>query len=185
MSRRQTDEPVGAGATLGLPAAWAVHDAEELLAVPHWVRTRVPGLRECFPQVPDAVWRRLESVDGREFALAVAGMGVLVAAAAADGRRTGGRSRFYQAALDGFGLHGLAHLAQAAAVRGYTPGSATSPLVVVPFWLWARTRLRRAGVLRPLRTRDAVLGLGAAGAALAGTPAVARRLSRPTAGRRP
>ncbi|MCF2435573.1 HXXEE domain-containing protein [Streptomyces thinghirensis] len=49
----------------------------------------------------------------------------------AAGRLTGGRSAAYQTALNAFGLHGLVHLAQAALVRGYTPGAATSPLVVV------------------------------------------------------
>ncbi len=71
----------------------------------------------------------------------------------------------YRTALDAFGLHGLVHLAQAGLVRGYTPGSATSALVVVPFTLWARHRLRRAGVLRPTRPRDLAVGLGLAGVA--------------------
>lgn len=169
---------IGAGVTLGLLAAWAVHDLEEVLTVPRWTRTRVPGLRERFPQVPERMWRRLESVDGREFTTAVAGMGVLVAAAAADGHRTGGRSGFYQGVLDAFGLHAVAHLAQAAAVRGYTPGSVTSPLVVIPFTWWARGRLREARVLRPSRPRDAMCGSALAVAALAGTHAVARRVVR-------
>jgi hypothetical protein len=103
-------------------------------------------------------------------------MAAVVAAASAAGHLTGGRSAFYQAALNGFGLHGLVHLAQAAAVRGYTPGSATSPLLVVPFTLWARGRLRRAGVLRPTRPRDAVAGLAVAAAATMVTHAAARRL---------
>ncbi|WP_078936732.1 HXXEE domain-containing protein [Streptomyces avermitilis] len=169
---------IGAGVTFGLLAAWAVHDLEEVATVPCWARGRVPGLRERFPGVPERIWRRLESIDGREFATAVAGMAVVVAIAAADGHRTGGRSAFYQGALNGFGLHGLVHLAQATAVRGYTPGAVTSPLVVIPFTLWARGRLRRAGVLRSARPRDVVQGLALAAAATAGTHMVARRLLR-------
>ncbi|MFD7510212.1 HXXEE domain-containing protein [Streptomyces sp. NPDC059853] len=164
--------------TLGLLGAWIVHDIEELVMVPRWTREKVPGLRERFPEVPEAVWRRLAAAgDGRTFALAVGGVGLVVAAAAADGRRTGGRSGFYQSALIGFGLHGGVHLAQAAAVRGYTPGSATAPLVVIPFTVWARRRLRRAGVLRPARARDAAWGLALAGAVTAGAHAVAGRLA--------
>jgi hypothetical protein len=102
----------------------------------------------------------------------------LLAAGAADGHRMGGRSGFYQAALNGFGLHALTHMAQAVAVRGYTPGVVTSPLVVVPFTLWARGRLRRAGVLRPARPRDVAQGPALAAAATVGTRAVARRLLR-------
>ncbi|MGW4906269.1 HXXEE domain-containing protein [Streptomyces sp. NPDC004270] len=169
---------VGAGVTFGLLAAWAVHDLEEVATVPGWARGRVPGLRQRFPHVPERVWQRLESMDGREFATAVAGMAVVVAGAAADGHRTGGRSGFYQGALNGFGLHALVHLAQAAAVRGYTPGAVTSPLVVIPFTLWARGRLRRAGVLRPTGPREALQGLALAAAATAGTHLAARRLLR-------
>ncbi|MGW4439678.1 HXXEE domain-containing protein [Streptomyces sp. NPDC004596] len=170
---------VDASVTLGLLAAWAVHDTEELVTVPRWVRTRLPELRERFPRVPEAVWRRLGSADAREFTTAVAAMAVVVASAAADGHRTGGRSAVYQTALDAFGLHGVVHLAQAAVLRGYTPGSVTSPLVVIPFTLWARTRLRRAGVLRPARPRDVVLGLTFATAATAATHALSRRLGHP------
>lgn len=163
-------------ATLGLLAAWAVHDLEEVATMARWSRTRVPVLRARHPRVPDRLWRRLEAVDAREFATAVGVMGVVVAAASADGLRTGGRSGFYQGALTGFGLHGLVHLGQSAATRGYTPGVVTSPLVVVPFTLWARGRLRRAGVLRPARARDAVQGLALAAVATAGAHAVARRI---------
>jgi hypothetical protein len=164
--------------TFGLLAAWAVHDLEEVATVPGWARGRAPELRQRFPQVPERMWQRLESIDGREFATAVIGMAVVVATAAGDGHRTGGRSGLYQGALNGFGLHALVHLAQAAAVRGYTPGAVTSPLVVIPFTLWARGRLRRAGVLRPTRPREALQGLALAAAATAGTHIVARRLLR-------
>ncbi|GHB64692.1 membrane protein [Streptomyces viridiviolaceus] len=170
------DEAVGGAVTLGLLAAWALHDAEELVALPGWLRRNVPVLRERFPLVPEAVWRRAEAVDAREFTVAVGVMAAVVASAAAAGRLTGGRSSAYQTALDAFGLHGLVHLAQAGLLRGYTPGAATSPLVVVPFTLWARHRLRRAGVLRPARPRDVALALGLAGAATTVSHAVARRV---------
>ncbi|MFJ8015610.1 HXXEE domain-containing protein [Streptomyces sp. NPDC096339] len=170
-----TSLPSGA-ATLGLLAAWAVHDLEEVATMGRWSRTRVPVLRARHPRVPDRIWRTLEGVDGRRFATAVGFMGLVVTAAAADGYRTGGRSAFYQDSLNGFGLHGLVHLAQAAATRGYTPGVVTSPLLVIPFTLWARGRLRRAGVLRPTRPRDLARGLAVAGAAAVAVQAAARRI---------
>ncbi|NGO14695.1 HXXEE domain-containing protein [Streptomyces sp. HC44] len=170
------DERVSDAVTFGLLAAWALHDTEELVALPRWLRHNVPALRERFPAVPEAVWRRAESMDAREFTVAVGVMAAVVAAASTAGHLTGGRSAFYQSALNGFGLHGLVHLAQAATVRGYTPGSATSPLLVIPFTLWARGRLRRAGVLRPTRPRDAALGLAVAAAATVASHAVARRV---------
>lgn len=172
------DGGVGAAVTLGLLAAWVAHDLEEVVTVPGWARNQVPELRGRFPRVPERMWQRLESIDGREFATAVAGMAVVVTAAAADGHRTGGRSDFYQRALNAFGLHALMHVAQSAAVRGYTPGVVTSPLVVIPFTLWARDRLRQTGVLRPTQPRDVLEGLLLAAAATAGTHAVARRILR-------
>ncbi|GGQ29501.1 HXXEE domain-containing protein [Streptomyces roseolilacinus] len=173
------DDDAQRAVTYGLFAAWALHDIEELAFGPRWLRTHLPALRERFPGVPDRVWEAAAAVDEREFAVAVGAMGVIVAAASAAGARTGGRSGFYQGALTGFGLHGLVHMAQAAAVRGYTPGSVTSPLIVVPFTLWARGRLRRAGVLRPARARDAVAGLALATASVILSHAVARRITGP------
>ncbi|MEU0679039.1 HXXEE domain-containing protein [Streptomyces albogriseolus] len=163
---------------MGLLGAWVVHDLEELATVPGWLRRNVPELRKRFPQAPEGVWRRAETMGAAEFATAVGVMGAVVGTAAATGRLTGGRSGFYQSALTGFGLHGVMHMAQAAVVRGYTPGSVTSPLVVLPFTLWARGRLRKAGVLRPARPRDVVAGLAAVGAATVASHVVARRLLR-------
>ncbi|MFI9723740.1 HXXEE domain-containing protein [Streptomyces sp. NPDC052396] len=178
------DQRVGPAVTFGLLAAWALNDIEELATMDRFTRERLPVLRARFPRVPERIWGSMAEVDGRRFAVAVGVMGAIVAAAAADGHRTGGRSPFYRATLDGFGLHGLVHLAQAAASRGYTPGVLTSPTVVVPFTLWARTRLRRAGALPPPRARDAAYGLALAGAAAVVSHTVARRLTART-GRRP
>ncbi|MFD8271925.1 HXXEE domain-containing protein [Streptomyces flaveolus] len=178
MINSSSEEKVGGAVTLGLLAAWALHDAEELAAVPGWWRRNLPALRERYPAVPETVWRRAASVEPREFAVAVGAMAVIVAAASTAGRLTGGRSAAYQTALNAFGLHGLVHLAQAGLVRGYTPGAATSPLLVVPYTLWARHRLRRAGVLRRTRPRDLALGLGLAGAATVVSHTVARRVVR-------
>ncbi|MFJ5264587.1 HXXEE domain-containing protein [Streptomyces sp. NPDC088387] len=168
--------PVDRMVTFGLLAAWALHDVEELATGPAWLRRHVPELRERFPGVPERVWRQAEAVDGREFALAVGLVGATVAAASVAGRRSDGHSAFYQAALNGFGLHGLVHLAQAAAVRGYTPGSVTSPLLVVPFTLWARGRLRRAGALRPTRARDVATGLLTAAVVTVAAHTTARKI---------
>ncbi|WP_317623397.1 HXXEE domain-containing protein [Streptomyces noursei] len=120
----------------------------------------------------------MEGVTEREFAAAVAVLATLVGAAAARGRRTGGRSAFFQAAPGGFGLHGLLHLAQAAAARGYTPGSATSPVLVAPFTPWARGRLRRAGRLRPTTPGGVVRGVAVAAGVTVVSHAAAGRLAK-------
>ncbi|MBO1335977.1 HXXEE domain-containing protein [Streptomyces sp. VRA16 Mangrove soil] len=174
----ETDGGVGPAVTLGLFLAWALQDTEEVLAGPRWLRAHLPELRERWPQVPERVWRAVEGVDEREFTVAVGVMAAIVGTAAVAGRVSGGRSATYQTVLNGFGLHGLLHVGQALAVRGYTPGVATSPALVVPFTLWARRRLKRAGVLRPAGGRDAVAGIAGAVAATAVAHVVARRVIR-------
>jgi len=76
----------------------------------------------------------------------VAAVGLVVAAVAVRGHRTQGRSAFYQNALLGFGLHGLGHIGMSLLTRGYTSGVATSPIIVIPFWLWPTRALNQAGV---------------------------------------
>ncbi|WP_329404095.1 HXXEE domain-containing protein [Streptomyces melanogenes] len=166
---------VPTGVYWGLFAAWAVNDAEELLTMAPWSRTAVPRLKARFPRVPDAVWNRME-VTQPQVNTAIGLMALLMAAAAADGARTEGRSAFFRTVLTGFGLHGVVHLAQSAAYRGLTPGVATSPTVVIPYSLWALSHLRRAGL--PPASR--ALGLALLPVATGTVHTLARRLTRTT-----
>ncbi|WP_203601518.1 HXXEE domain-containing protein [Streptomyces sp. SID9727] len=168
---------VSGAVTWGLLAAWAANDLEEIATMAGWLRTARPRLGKRLPRVPDRVWDRA-ALSQREVNTAIGLMGVLVAAAAADGARTGGRSPFFRTVLTGFGLHGAVHLAQSAAYGGYTPGVATSPTVVIPYSLWALRRLRAAGI--PVGgARDTAAGLVILPVAVAGAHAVARVLARP------
>ena len=108
-------------------------------------------------------------------------MGILVAAAAADGARTGGRSVFYQAVLAGFGIHSVFHVGQTVLARGYTPGLVTAPLVVAPFSLWAWQQLDRAGVVTQDAGPTVLVVLVLLPAALVGIHALAGLIT--TAGR--
>lgn len=174
MGRHETGDggqAVEVAVTFGLLAAWAVHDLEEVAVMPGWARGRVPGSRQRYARGAGAGVAATGGHGRGEFATAVVLMGVVVASAAGDGHRTGGRSGFYQGALNGVGLHALVHLGQAVAVRGYTSGVVTSPLVVTPFTLWPRGRLRRACVLRPTRLRDVAQGLALTEVATVGTHA--------------
>ncbi|MEW9548869.1 HXXEE domain-containing protein [Nonomuraea sp. NPDC050783] len=159
--------------TWGLLAAWAVHDAEELVTMARWLRAARPGLEERFPAVP---WRRLE-VSQAHVTVAIGLMGGVMAGAAALGARTGGRSAVFRTVLAGFGAHGVGHLAQAAVARGYTPGVVTAPVVVIPFTLWAWRRLRAAGVPLDGGGRTAVAGLAALPVVLGGVHALAHVLT--------
>ena len=120
--------------TWGLLAAWIVHDVEELVTTPSWTR----GMHRRHPAFPE--------VDLVHSATAIGVVGLVVAAAAADGARTRGRSAFFQSALMGFGVHSISHIGASAVLRGYTPGFFTAPVLVAPFSWWAWRELRRAGV---------------------------------------
>jgi hypothetical protein len=75
-----------------------------------------------------------------------------------------GRSAFYQNALLGFGLHSLGHIGVSQLTHGYTSGVATSPTIVVPFWLWATQVLDQGGVPNR-RSVPAAIALAAASVA--------------------
>lgn len=177
--REQQDPSVSPAVSYGLLLAWAVHDLEEVLAFEPWTRTALPRLRERFPRVPDLVWQRLESTDAQDFALAVAIVGVFMATASAAGQASGGRSKYFQLMLAGFGLHTFSHVATAVGARGYTPGAVTAPLVAAPFAVWATRRLKAAGIWEKFSTSDIVPGTALALAVFVGSHAVARALSCP------
>ncbi|WP_338701059.1 HXXEE domain-containing protein [Streptomyces sp. Q6] len=117
------DEKLSAAVTLGLFAAWALHDTEEPLTAPRWIRDHVPQLRERWPELPERVRRVRKGIDERELRAAVAVMAGIVGAGAASGRASGGRGAVCQAMLNAFGPHGRVHLGQAVACRGRTPAS--------------------------------------------------------------
>jgi Protein of unknown function with HXXEE motif len=158
----------------GLLAAWAVHDLEEVLAFEPWVQRALPRLRGRFSGVPDGALRVVESTDAPEFAVAVGIVGGVMATASLAGQLSGGRSRFFQLMLAGFGLHAAGHVASAVGVRGYAPGVATAQLVAAPFSVWAIGRLKAAGVWRPLSAGDIIPAAALTLAVLGGSHAIAR-----------
>jgi hypothetical protein len=122
---------------LALSVAWAIHDAEELLTMARWSRQARARLASRYPWIPDRVLHVLDVLPG-QIPIGIGLVGVPMTAAAMAGAATHGRSRFYQAALLGFGAHGVGHMVQSIAYRGYTPGVATSPALVVFTVVWWR-----------------------------------------------
>lgn len=136
--------------TWGLLVAWIVHDLEELATMPSFSQS---------PDLPGPLAKVLPMSRG-EAAAAIGLTGVAMAAASTAGAATNGRSRFFQASLMGFGLHAGTHLAQSVVLRRYTPGLVTTPLVVIPFSVWAWRRLKAEGV--PIAPSDRRLNLAVA-----------------------
>jgi len=129
--------------SLGLFAAWAVHDVEELITYRETVRRIVPRLPSWVP-VPEDI--RRDGIRQGQVTTAIGMMSIFMGAAAVDGVRSQGRGWLFQTVLRGFGWHGIGHLAASALARSYTTGVATTPVVVLPYWLWARRVLTRSGV---------------------------------------
>ena len=113
--------------------------------MPGWGARNGPRLRRMYPWLPERLFARM-NMSRQHVTVAVALVGLVILAAAADGARTGGASRFYQIALIGFGLHGFFHIGQSAVTLGYTPGVITSPLIVIPFSAWAWRTIDEVGV---------------------------------------
>lgn len=130
-------------AAAGLFAAWMMHDLEELATMSETSRHLVARLPRW---VPASASIRDQGLTNRHVAAGIAAVGTVVAAAAVRGYRTQGQSAFYQNTLLGFGLHGFGHLGMSLATRGYISGVATSPTIVLPYWLWATRTLDRTGV---------------------------------------
>jgi hypothetical protein len=149
---------------LAFPLAFAVHDLEEVLAAACWSRTAVARLAQRHPALGRAL-ARLLPVSKTEMGLAVGVVAVAVGGVTvASLRNLDGDLRLFQAALGAFSAHSLSHVGESALFRGYTPGVATVPAVVVPYSLWAWSRLHRAGVVGD---REDVLRMSATGVALA------------------
>lgn len=128
-----------------------------------------------------AVYGRLLRRSRGEIWTAIGLVGIPFAVAAALGARSGGRSAVYQGALLGYGLHALPHLGASIALRGYTPGVATTPLLVAGFSLAAAGELLRQRV--PLRPAAGALTI-ALGAWVPVSHALARRAARARRARR-
>jgi hypothetical protein len=128
---------------LGLFATWAISDLEELWTMSRSSRQVLAKLPAVLP-VPDQL--RRDGVSQRHVTAGIATVGLVMGAAAVAGVRSEGRSPLFRGALLAFGVHGFAHLGMTAAARQYVSGAVTAPTIVIPYWLWARRELARAGI---------------------------------------
>jgi hypothetical protein len=154
--------PENASRTAGaLRAMWAapvvflVHDLEEILAIGPWMAAHGAEL-------PSAM-QPLAMVTRGQLATAVAILfaGMLAATAHGAGRaRAGRRPDLFLLAAGMLIANGMTHLAQAALLRGYTPGVITALLVVAPYGYLLARRLTGSGIITT-RAAVAFLALGA------------------------
>lgn len=136
----ETENDAPLWTTWGLFGAWFAHDLEEVFTMSAWSKQphHIAGIQLPIP-----------SISPLNTCASIGSMGVLVALASEMGRRSGGRSRIYQAALMAFGWHSVSHIAASVVLREYTPGSLTALPIVLPFYVAARRSLKSQGIAIP------------------------------------
>ena len=135
-----------------LPAAFVLHDAEELFTMPGWFSEHEARIRAALSR-----WG-LEAYAGflpTTYAQAAIAIGIFfaifVAVTAGMSLRPASRlwRTLYGGLLGAFLLHVLAHAGQSIAFHGYTPGLVTAFLVVAPASLYIGKTLAGRGALDP------------------------------------
>ena len=139
-----------------LPAAFIVHDGEEVLTMPRWIAEHQLALQRVaeLGAVPRAIVANLPTTT-REVAAAVCVVLVVLVMATllAQRRPRGAALHFYAALLGAFAGHAFSHIAGSITLREYTPGVVTAVLVIPPAgWhiygrLCASARLTRKAAL--------------------------------------
>jgi Protein of unknown function with HXXEE motif len=149
------------GVVLTFPLAFALHDLEELLTAPVWSKHAVERIYPRSPVLARAL-RHVLPVSRTEMAIAVGAVSAGIAGVTAVSlRASDGDLRLLQIALAGYASHSAAHVGASLVFGGYTPGLVTVPLVVIPYSLWACSRLRQSSVAMTKReaVRSARTGL--------------------------
>lgn len=108
-----------------LPAVFVLHDAEEALFLPGWLRRNRALLERRFQRIPRRLRRHFDGITTQKFAFMAAEELALLIAVTACAALTGD-VRPWLALFLAFGLHLLVHLAQWAAAGRYLPAAATA-----------------------------------------------------------
>ena len=173
-----------AAVVLTFPLAFALHDLEEVLAAGAWGRQAPDRIRERFPGVPDRV-AGAAAVSTGQMVVAVGVVGAGVAVVTWSGwRHRDDDLGLLLPALGAFAAHGGTHLLGSAALRAYTPGVLTVPLVVAPWSAWAAWALRRAGASRLPAPRELLRAAAGTAVLIAGGQAVGAAVVRRRTGAR-
>lgn len=130
-----------------LPFLFVLHDAEETLFLPAWLRRNRPFLLRRLPVRFRRLVRRLPDLSPRMFAAMAAEelLLLLLVTALALGRDL---LQPWLSLYLAFGLHLLLHLGQWLVVGRYVPIVATS-LGLLPFWLYGISVIWRSALFAP------------------------------------
>jgi hypothetical protein len=146
-----------------LPLAFVIHDAEEFATRKVWLAEHGPGLHLWLQRmIGSDPLAPLQAMSDGAVLRAMGAIALLLVAATAAFHAVPNRvtRALYLVVLGGFFIHGFAHLAQAAALGGYTPGVATAALVVIPASVLIHRAMSRSEPISG-RTWLATAGIGA------------------------
>jgi hypothetical protein len=165
MDSEPTTRPAPSPATFWLlPAAFALHDGEELATATPWLAAHHQRLE----QLSQHGWLGRRIVDSLPTSAAQVGLAVgvvalvvlVVTVGAAATRRRGVWLYLYSTVLGLFFLHVFTHVAQAILFRGYVPGLLGALAAVLPGSLIVYKRLLASGLLTPrAAVATALLGI--------------------------
>lgn len=130
-----------------LPAMFLLHDAEEALLLPAWLRRNRDRLAQRFPRLSRRLLPHLASITPAKF-IVMACEELLLLLAATCCASFGGSYYPWLALFLAFALHCVVHLVQTAAAGMYVPAAATSAGCLAGC-AWVICRLVDARVLTP------------------------------------
>jgi hypothetical protein len=134
-----------------LPAAFIVHDGEEILTMSAWLANHQAALERMAATGPAAriAIQNLATTTPQIAAAVLFEFALLAAATAALSMRTrrGAALYLYAAMLGGFTVHALTHAGQSLILGGYTPGVMSAVMVIPPVSAYVYRRLFDAALL--------------------------------------
>ncbi len=133
-----------------LPAAFVLHDAEELATMPAWVESHRGRIEALLSSIGAGDVAAALPTTFAQAAIAI-GCVMLVFVLVTAGVWSRPASPVWRAAYGGllgaFFLHAFTHVAQSLVFGGYTPGVVTAVLVVAPVSVYVYRSLTRQGAL--------------------------------------
>lgn len=132
------------------PILFMIHDFEEVIMFKPWAKKNAGYMRRRFPRIAARMLPHFEGLSTSSFALAVAGMFVIVSAVTLISVE-GNLYALWAGAVIGYLAHLVVHVGQFLVVRRYVPVVITS-LVTAPYCVWALIVVNGRHPLPPART---------------------------------
>ena len=132
------------------PIIFMIHDFEEVVMFKPWVTKNAGFMKKRFPRLAARMLPHMEGLSTSSFALAVAGMFLIVSAVTLISVERD-LYALWAGAVIGYFIHLVIHVTQFLVVRRYVPVVVTS-LVTAPYCIWALIVVNGRHPLPPVPT---------------------------------